>query len=212
MRAAVKHYLISVLGYDEDTLQELLPKARGQANRMRSALTPTQLALYHAAVEQIDTEPAHTILALLPSTGLRIGEITALRLSNIEKADNRYYLRFRGKGNKERIVPLNRAAERILEQFIQKEQPKDWLFLGYSGTPIGPHAIRKYTRAMADKYPDLGSLSPHCLRHTFATMALRNGVDLKNLQALLGHESIATTQRYLHPTLEDLRDSMDKLD
>jgi integrase/recombinase XerD len=212
MRAAVKHYLVSVLGYEEDDVQELLPKATGRANKLRQALTPTQLALYHAAVEQIDVEPAHTILALLPSTGLRIGEVTALRRTDIHAQGDRYYFRFRGKGDKERIVPLNRAAERILFSYMEAKQPKDWLFTGYSESPIGQHAIRKYTRAMSDKYPDLTGLSPHVLRHTFATMALRNGIDLKNLQVLMGHENISTTQRYLHPSLEDLQDAIDRLD
>ena len=212
LRAAVKHYLISVMGYDADDVQELLPKARGRANKLRQALTPTQLALYHAAVDQIDVEPAHTILALLPATGLRIGEITGLHRDNLEVHEGRIHLQFRGKRDKERVVPLNRASTQLLQAFLEKENPREYLFTGYSGTPIGPHAIRKYTRAMADKYPDLTGLSPHTLRHTFATMALRKGVDLKNLQVLMGHESISTTQRYLHPTREDLSDAMDKLD
>lgn len=212
MRAAVKHYLISVLGYDEDDVKELLPKAKGRANKMRHALTPTQLALYHAAVGQIDQEPAHTILSLLPSTGLRIGEITALRLSEVHASNGRHYLQFRGKRDKERVVPLTRAGANILADYITRARPKDFLFTGYSDAPIGPHAIRKYTRWIAAKWPDLSGLTPHILRHTWATMALRKGVDLKTLQVLLGHENIATTQRYLHPDREMLAEAVDLLE
>ena len=212
IRAAIKHYLVSVVGYSEEELKELLPKAKGRKSKIREGLTPSQLAIYHAAVDQIDQEPAHTILALLPSTGLRIGEITALHLDNVKKKSNRLYLQFRGKRDKERIVPLTQAGSAILSLYLRTNKPQDWLFKGYSGGPITPHAIRKYTRQIAEDYPDLIGISPHQLRHCFATMALRKGVDLKSLQVLLGHESIVTTQRYLHPTTEDLIDAIDKLE
>ena len=118
IRAAIRHYLVSVVGYSEDELKELLPKAKGRKNKLREALTPSQLAIYHAAVDQIDQEPAHTILALLPSTGLRIGEITALHLDNVKKKSNRLYLQFRGKRDKERIVPLTKAGSAILSLYL----------------------------------------------------------------------------------------------
>lgn len=211
LRAAVAHYL-EALGYDAEDIRELLPKARGRANKMRHALTPTQLALYHAAVDQIDLEPAHTILALLPSTGLRIGEICALKVSNIGRQGDRYFLQFRGKRDKERVVPLSRAAAQTLEAYMDGRDLDDWLFPTHLGGPISEHGVRKYTRAIADQYLDLVGLSPHILRHTFSTMAIRRGVDLKTLQVLLGHANIATTQRYLHPTVDDLSVAIDKLD
>lgn len=211
MRAAVKHYLVGVLGYDEDEVRDLLPRARGREASLRLALTPRQLALYHAAVEGVDVEPAHTILSLLPLTGQRIGEITALQVSDIHRADGRYFFVFRGKGDRERIVPLNRAGEQILLRYLEKVRPKKWLFEGYSGGPIGPHAVRRYTRRIAADYPDLAGLSPHVLRHTAATLWLRRGVDIKAVQQLLGHKSIATTQRYLHLTPQDLLDAIDRV-
>jgi integrase/recombinase XerD len=212
LRAAIKHYLISVVGYSEDEVDELLPKAKGRKNKLREALSPSQLAMYHAAVDQIDQEPAHTILSLLPATGMRIGELTTLHLDNIKKKSGRYYLQFHGKRDKERVVPLTQAGSAILSLYLRTQKPENWLFKGYSGAPITPHAIRKYTRRIAEDYPELKGISPHSLRHTWASMALRKGVDLKTLQVLLGHESIVTTQRYLHPTTEDLIDAMDKLD
>ena len=210
MRAAVKHYLVGVKGYDAAAVQELLPKAKGRAAASRPALSARQLALYHAALETTP-EPSRTILALLPATGLRIGEITALRRSQVKQIDGRLLLVFRGKGDEERTVPLSRAAEGILREYLAFAKPGRWLFTGYSGAPIGPHAVRKHTRRIAAEVPDLEGLSPHILRHTFATMALRRGVDLRRLQALLGHKSIVTTQRYLHPDVSDLQDAMDRM-
>jgi site-specific recombinase XerD len=211
-RAAVKHFLMAEQGYSEEELEQLLPKARGRSTKFRDALSPNQLALYHAAVDQVDREPAHTILALLPKTGLRISEICGLSSFNVEEQDGHTYLVFRGKGDKQRVVPLVGAAKRILDGYVDTHRPGKWLFSGYSGRPIGPHAVRKYTRKIAGKHPELAGLSPHVLRHTFATMALRRGMDLKRLQEILGHESIKTTERYLHPTRTDLHDAMQKLE
>lgn len=211
IRAAVGHYLVSVLGYDEDEVKNLLPKAKGRPGKTRAALSPHQLALYHAAVESLDSEPSRTILGLLPSTGLRIGEITSLRVENLKHVNGRTYLVFRGKRDKERTVPLNRAAHQILAEYLSDRPVDDYLFETSRGAPIGPHAVRKWTRFIAEQVPDLAGLSPHVLRHSFATMALRRGVDVRTLQALLGHESIATTQRYLHPDSEMLTEAVDKL-
>ena len=197
MRAAVKHYLIAELGYTEEE---------------RRALEPQQLALYHAAVDQIDREPIHTILFLLPSTGLRIGEITSLHVNDLRTHSARLCLVFRGKRDKERIVPLTQSAEHMLNGYLDTQQPSSWVFPSFTNRPITPHAVRKHTRKIAEDYPELSGLSPHILRHTFATMALRKGVDLKNLQALLGHESIQTTSKYLHPSISDLQESMSRLE
>jgi site-specific recombinase XerD len=72
-----------------------------------------------------------------------------------------------------------------------------WLFSGYMGRPISPHGIRKYTRQIAERYPDLLGLSPHVLRHTFAVMSLKRGMGIETLQETLGHSSLETTRRYL---------------
>lgn len=211
MRAAVKHYLISVMGYDEGEVQDLLPKAKGRANAMRMPLNPTQLALYHASVEMIDAEPAHTILSLLPLTGLRISEACNLHRDNVKNNGERTFLQFHGKRDKERVVPLNKVGRRILLDYFEAAQPEGYLFTGYGTGPIGPHAIRKYTRKIAAAHSDLAGLSPHILRHTAATLWLRNGVDVRTVQALLGHESITTTQRYLHPDLDMLQGAVDSM-
>ena len=80
------------------------------------------------------------------------------------------------------------------------------------GTVVTPHYIRKYTRKIAKDRPILSGLSPHILRHTFATRVNRSGIDLKTLQTMLGHSQIQTTSRYLHPTTEDLMRAIDKME
>lgn len=214
LRAAISHYLIAEHGYSEEDLKELLPKARGRAAARRDALSPQALALYHAAVADMVPEPCRTILDLLPSTGLRISEMCGLHRSHVEQpGPNELELVFRGKGDKQRVVPMTTSGSTKLLAYFREMQPKDWLFPGRGGAPITPHAVRIYTRKMRVEHPALGkTLSPHVMRHTYASLLLRKGVDLRTLQELLGHSSIVTTQRYLHPTRDDLRDKIRGLD
>jgi site-specific recombinase XerD len=210
-RAAVKHYLMSEQGYTEDELKELLPKAKGRPTAFRHALTPEVLAIYHAAVEDVP-DPSQTILTLLPKTGLRISEICGLQLSDVQNVSGVRALVFRGKRDKQRSVPLTKSAEATLDAYIEQNKPTKWLFTGQMGGPLTPHAVRKHTRLIAATNPDLVGLSPHVLRHTYATLLVARGVDLKTIQQLLGHESIETTSRYLHPSITDLSNAAAKLD
>ena len=202
-RAAVKHYLMAEQGYTEDELRELLPKAKGRPTAYRHALTPEALATYHVAVEDVPN-PSQTILALLPKTGLRISEICGLQVGDVQNVSGVRAFVFRGKRDKQRVVPLTKSAEVTLDTHIQLTGPTKWLFTGQMGGPLTPHAVRKHTRSIALQNPDLQDLSPHVLRHTYATLLVARGVDLKTIQSLLGHESIETTSRYLHPTVTDL--------
>ena len=215
MRAAIKHYLIAVHGYTEEELQQLLPKAKGRQAKERQPLNPEQLAIYTAAVEDMDQEPARTILLLLPKTGLRISEITGLTANEVTEIAGIPVFDFRGKGDKARVVPLSKAAQLTLNEYFEKHgrpEGKESVFQTRLGGAITPHGVRKYTRAIAERHPILGDLSPHVLRHTFATMMLSRGVDLRKLQELLGHSSIQTTQRYLHPSVSDLAGAISKID
>jgi site-specific recombinase XerD len=211
-RSAVKHYLISVQGYDEETVDEMLPAARGRQAQTRNALSAEQLATYLAASDAIENEPARTILLLLPKVGLRISEMTNMRRDQLHEQSGRLYFSFRGKGDKHRMVPLPSAAEHTLRDYMLTLTDKEYLFPSSWGGPVTPHAVRKYTRQIADDFPQLAGLSPHILRHTYATTLLRKGVDLKTLQVLMGHNNIQTTQRYLHPSVDDLTVAIDKMD
>ncbi len=210
LRAAVKHLLISE-GYTPAEVDLMLPKAKGRPCGLRDSLTTEQLALYYVVIEKQD-DPVKTILKLLPRTGLRISEICGLQRSDLTKRGGVKGILFRGKRDEQRFVPLSSAAEKALEGYMALYDPDRWLFTGYSGGPISPEAVRKVCRKMRTQNPALGELTPHVLRHTFATMALRRGADLRTVQALLGHKSIQTTARYLHPDAGMLRDAVENME
>jgi len=210
LRAAVKHLLISE-GYTPDEVTAMLPKAKGRPCGLRDSLTVEQLALYYKVTER-QGDPVKTILKLLPKTGLRISEICSLSRSNLVKQGGVAGIKFRGKRDEERFVPLNSAAQTALKRYLSIYEPDRWLFHGNSGGPISPEAVRKVCRKMRKNHPALGELTPHVLRHTFATMALRNGADLRTVQALLGHKSIQTTARYLHPDAGILQSAVKDLE
>ena len=210
LRAAVKHYLLAQ-GYDAEAISSLLPKAKGVPNGLRDSLSAEQLTTYYIAADACH-EPVRTILLLLPRTGLRISEICNLEYRDIVERQGVMGFQFRGKREVERFVPLNRTARMALDQYRATAFPGRWVFPGYQDGPITPHAVRKVTRQLGEDFESLAGLSPHILRHTYATSLLKKGTDLRTLQALLGHQSITTTARYLHPDAEMLRDAVENLE
>lgn len=215
--AVAKHALIHLHGIDEEEAEKMMPKLKGRQARQRQGLTSDQYTEYIDACNGVK-EPIRAILRLLPVTGMRISEICNLHSKNIVHVGERRVLKFRGKGDKERIVPLSKTAWNILRNhlihngYMYEDETglmDSYLFENETGTTVRPYLVRKYTRRIADERPILKGLSPHVLRHTFATQVNRSGVDLKTLQALLGHSQITTTSRYLHPTAEDLMDAID---
>ena len=211
-RAAVKHLLVARHGLSEDEAQELLPKARGRSCKLRNSLSPEELELYNSAVRR-RSNPVRTILLLLPLTGMRIGEMCGLRVDEIDLHQGVKGFLFRGKGDKIRFIPLGSKAAAILDEYLEKDHVGGkWLFYGYRGFPLTTHSVRKVTREIGREVPELAGLCPHKLRHTFATNAIRRGMDLKNLQVLLGHASIETTARYLHPDAQMLFDALALMD
>ena len=211
-RAAVKHFLVAEHGLTEEEAQDLLPKAKGRSCSLRDALSPDDLKTYEDEVDRRG-DPARTILLLLPKTGMRIGEMCGMRTDEVTDFQGVRGFLFRGKGDKQRFIPLSSSAETILDAYLNLHHDGgEWLFSGYKGFPMRPDSVRKITREMAKRIPGLEGLCPHRLRHTFATDAIRKGMDIKNLQVLLGHASIETTSRYLHPDAQMLFDALKALE
>ncbi len=208
-RSAVRHYLVAETDMSEEEIDSVLPKAKGLPSKVKDSLTPEDLVLFKEEANKCP-EPARTILLLLPETGMRIHEICNLKFDEITTKRNVKGFLFRGKGRKQRFIPLNTKATELMHEYINAvyDNESPYLFLGYGSSPIRPDAIRKWTRKIKEKHPQMEDLSPHMLRHTFATNALRGGMDLRSLQALLGHSSIETTSRYLHPDAEMLLDAL----
>jgi site-specific recombinase XerD len=212
-RAAVRHRL-EAEGKSEAEIQALLPRTRGRKSRVRESLSADALARYYEAVEAHAAGPIRTILLLLPRSGLRISEACALRHEDVIERDGRVLLKVLGKGDKPRIVPLGEAGSRLLSGYSDTAQGRRdpvWLFPGRGGS-ITTSAVRKVTRAIRAAVPGFTELSPHVLRHTYATSLLAEGVDVRSLQALLGHEAISTTMRYLHPSTDDLVRSVGRIE
>lgn len=159
------------------------------------------------------------IMELLYGAGLRVSELVSLTLPDIDFEHNA--VRVKGKGRKERIVPFGKHAKEAIEIYLGvrgqllAEAPEDLrepmvVFLNYQGTRITTRSVGR----MIDKYikqcADLHHVSPHALRHSFATHLLDAGADLRSIQELLGHARLSTTQQYTHVSMERLIEVYDK--
>ena len=149
------------------------------------------------------------MLEILYGSGLRITELLELRLSDLHL--NMGFLNVTGKGNKERIVPVGAEAAYALKQYLDKGRPKlkkqpgDILFVNSRGTSLSRVGFYKVLKLITKKAGITKDVSPHTLRHSFASHLLQNGVDLRVVQELLGHEDISTTQIYTHITKQQLQ-------
>lgn len=152
------------------------------------------------------------ILETLYAGGIRVSELVGLKLEDIDLAVN--YLRVMGKGAKERIVPIGSYAVKALEAYLAKGRPflvpkSQALFLNNHGEPISDRLVRKIISKLASQAA-IEHISPHTLRHTFATHLLEAGADLRSVQELLGHVKMSTTQIYTHVTKERLKNTYQK--
>jgi integrase/recombinase XerC len=155
------------------------------------------------------------VLELLYASGLRVSELAGLRTGDLQMDEG--LVRAMGKGKKERIVPVGEKALAALRAYLPARAalgalgpPGDALFLGRRGTPLTDRSLRrivvKYARLLALS----GKVSPHTIRHTFATHLLQGGADLRTIQELLGHSSLSTTQKYTHLDVTRLMDVYDR--
>jgi integrase/recombinase XerC len=150
------------------------------------------------------------ILELLYATGIRVGELCGLDVDDLDR--ERRVVRVFGKGRKERTVPFGKPAERALDTWTRNGRPHlavtgsgAALFLGARGRRIDQRVVRALVHARLADVPGAPDLGPHGLRHTAATHLLEGGADLRTVQELLGHASLATTQIYTHVTTDRLR-------
>ena len=152
----------------------------------------------------------HAMVELLYASGLRVSELLALKLEDVHLSMQ--FIKCRGKGNKERIVPIGELAAEVLERYLETARPKllqestDLLFLNRFGDSMSRQGFFKILKKQAQIAGITKSLSPHKLRHSFATHLIENGVDLRLVQEMLGHSDIATTQIYTHMSKEHLKD------
>ena len=201
---------------DADPTQRLRPPK--QAKRLPKALTIDQVERLLAAPSP--EEPLgirdRALLELLYATGARVSEAIQLDVDDLANLspESGSILRLRGKGSKERIVPVGSFARAAIDAYLTRVRPdlatrgrpSPRLFLGARGAPLSRQSAWLVIQAAAEKAQLTAHVSPHTLRHSFATHLLQGGADVRVVQELLGHSSVATTQIYTHVTVDALRD------
>lgn len=153
------------------------------------------------------------ILELLYSTGMRVGELLALNLPDMDRQSA--LVKVRGKGKKERILPVGRTAMTALDNYLARRyelssRPSQAIFLSQRGNRPDAKSIRRRIEKYARDAGIKKKITPHTLRHTFATHMLNAGADLRSVQELLGHASLSTTQIYTHVTADRLKQVYEK--
>ena len=150
------------------------------------------------------------VLELLYATGIRVGELVGLDVDDADR--QRRVVRVLGKGDKQRSVPFGAPAERALDSWLRHGRPAlagpdsgPALVLGVKGRRVDPRTVRRLVHEHLAELPGAPDLGPHGLRHTAATHLLEGGADLRAVQEILGHASLATTQIYTHVSVERLR-------
>jgi len=187
-----------------------------QALRVPSSLTEAQVEALLAAPDVSTAQGVRdrTMLELMYASGLRVSELVTLKVFNVSQADN--VLRVFGKGNKERLVPFGEVASLWLRRYLAQPRAEllaghqsDALFVTHKGPKPGTAMSRVMFWQLVKKYAQLAGitqhLSPHTLRHAFATHLLNHGADLRAVQMLLGHADISTTTIYTHVARERLK-------
>ncbi|WP_431806373.1 site-specific tyrosine recombinase XerD [Microbacterium paraoxydans] len=192
------------------------------SGRLRPPKAPRRLpkALTIEQVERLLSAPSpeeplgirdRALLELLYATGARVSEAVGLDVDDLAHGE---VLRLRGKGSKERIVPVGSYAREAVDAYLTRVRPglaakgraSARLFLGARGAPLSRQSAWLVIRAAAERAQITAEVSPHTLRHSFATHLLQGGADVRVVQELLGHSSVATTQIYTHVSVDALRD------
>ncbi|MGH2948150.1 MAG: site-specific tyrosine recombinase XerD [Solirubrobacteraceae bacterium] len=210
LRSFYRHLRRQDLVTDDPTVHLRAPK---QSRKLPQVLTRDEVG--RLLEQPRGTEPPalrdRALLELMYACGLRASEAIGLEMNDVDLETG--VLRARGKGAKERLVPIGSAASRALVAYLGRGRPwlvgdrlEATLFVNHRGTGLTRQGLYKIVQRHARSAGLASRMSPHTLRHTFATHLLAGGCDLRSLQEMLGHADIATTQVYTHLSAERLKD------
>ena len=197
--------------YIEQDPSELLEGPR-KSKHLPTVLTLEEVNAMMAAIDLSSNEGHRNraMMEMLYGSGLRVSELVNLRLSRIYLDE--HYMLIEGKGSKQRLVPLSPVAEEWFGYWMQerstwplKPESRDMAFVNRYGRPMTRAMVFTIVRRLCAEAGIKKTVSPHTLRHSFATHLLHNGADLRVIQQLLGHEDLATTEIYTHLDVADLR-------
>lgn len=201
-------------GYRDDDPSELL-ESPVLGEHLPEVLSTEEVDALEASIDLSKPEGHRNraIIEVLFSCGLRVSELVNLKLSNLYLEEQ--YVRVMGKGSKERLVPISERAIRELGFWFEdrnllniKTGEEDYVFLNRRGAHLTRTMILIMIKRQAEEAGIRKTISPHTLRHSFATALLEGGADLRAIQALLGHESIGTTEIYTHIDMTTLREEI----
>jgi len=177
-----------------------------KAKRLPKTLTQQEVV---TIIEAADNSRDKLIIELLYACGLRVSELTGLKVSDIDLRQGT--LKCFGKGSKERFVPVGQEAQKSIEKYLLEHPHKAGpLLLSRENKKLSRLVVWQIVKRLAEKAGIEKTLSPHTLRHSFATHLLENGADLRSVQELLGHSNVVTTQLYTHISRSHLRSAYEK--
>lgn len=192
---------------------KLVPTPKGE-KRLPTFLTVDEVVklVETPGSENVYESRDRAILELLYSCGLRVSELVGINLNNLDLTS--MSVKVLGKGNKERMVPLGSKASAAIKTYLSQRldlKPDDnYLFVNSRGGRLSTRSIDRIIKKYAAISGIPKNISPHVLRHTFATHLLGGGADLRAIQEMLGHKSLSTTQRYIHISIEKIMEIYDK--
>jgi integrase/recombinase XerD len=182
---------------DSPKLWQLIPEVL--------TIEETERLLNAPSLDDVEGIRDRAILQVLYASGLRVSELCSLNIQDVDET----FVRVTGKGGKERLVPIAPKATQSVDAYLSHRKEGEALFVSSKGKRIDRGFVWQRVKFYAKKAGITKSISPHTLRHAFATHLLENGADLRVIQEMLGHAHIKTTDRYTHISQKHLRDAFD---
>ncbi len=193
--ASLKFFFVEVLGKEFGKIK--MPK---KERRLPEVLTKEEVK---NLIDTSDNLKSRLIISMLYSSGLRVSELVNLKIEDLNLNENTGWVR-KGKGSKDRLFSLSGALISELKDFLEKKG-KDNKFVFSKEKPLSTRNIQKIIKGVRQRAGIKKKVTPHTLRHSFATHLLENGTDIRTIQAILGHASLNTTQVYTHISSEQIK-------